>query len=687
MRSIRFKIFAGFLACVGVAVFAFGIVTTIALQFQKADGANRAAVAASQKAAALESAARTVEAALLQYQVTVSNADRNHLNTKLEQLMRLSDSEGDLLNRANKTSELIQTMQVGASTLLDSVSSLASPVVTLGEAAANINEPNLVALVVRLDQAYAMTTSGTGRYLSFLDGRSIEMLKDSIARMQTNVAAISATPGLSNRLKKVSAVIARDVEVFSKAFDAHRAALVARTDAMAAFKGSIQDIVASSNARLQKAQKESDDLGRTAQEASAFLMLSMFTAAPTVLLLGIMLAFAIGRSISRPMLSLTESVEKIAAGNYEVDVPCQNERNELGTLSRAVLVLRNESQEKVRLEIETQHATEAANREREAREAEKAREAAEAQATIHALADSLGRLSRGDLVCEIDTPFVREFEQLRTDFNSAVVKLRETMETVVARTSAITSNSAEISNATDALSGRTEQQAASLEETAAAIDEIAATGRKAAEGARHARESVSNAKHNAEKTGEVVRQTVEAMSNIEKSAREINQIIGVIDEIAFQTNLLALNAGVEAARAGDAGRGFAVVASEVRALAQRSAQAAREIKQLISASSSQVSAGVDLVAEAGKALREIVQQVTEINEAVVDIAAGAQEQSTGLQQVNSAINELDRATQQNAAMVEETTAASHHLSAEAANLSTLMAQFRLSRKARLAAAA
>ena len=248
----------------------------------------------------------------------------------------------------------------------------------------------------------------------------------------------------------------------------------------------------------------------------------------------------------------------------------------------------------------------------------------------------------------------------------------ETVRAVVASAGAIHSGAREISSASDDLSQRTEQQAASLEETAAALDEITATLKKSAEGAKHASQVVASADDDAKKGAVVVKQAVEAMDAISKSSDQIGRIIGVIDEIAFQTNLLALNAGVEAARAGDAGRGFAVVASEVRALAQRSAEAAKEIKGLISTSSSQVGSGVSLVAESGKALERIIAQVSEINRVVAEIAAGAQEQASGLQQVNSAINQMDQSTQQNATMVEESTAASHSLSQETTQLASLI---------------
>ena len=251
------------------------------------------------------------------------------------------------------------------------------------------------------------------------------------------------------------------------------------------------------------------------------------------------------------------------------------------------------------------------------------------------------------------------------------------MPAVSGNTQAIRAGAGEISTAADDLSRRTEQQASSLEETAAALEQITVTVKKTAEGAKHARDIVSTAKVDADKSGEVVREAMAAMTGIDKSSKQISEIIGVIDEIAFQTNLLALNAGVEAARAGDAGRGFAVVASEVRALAQRSAQAAKEIKGLISASTAQVDQGVRLVAQTGEALGRIVAQVVEINAVIADIAASAQEQSTGLQQVNTAVNEMDQVTQKNAAMVEEMTAAAHGLAGETEELGQLVARYQI----------
>jgi len=313
---------------------------------------------------------------------------------------------------------------------------------------------------------------------------------------------------------------------------------------------------------------------------------------------------------------------------------------------------------------------------REESEAERAQRAQEQAAVVTSLASALSSLSEGNLQSQISETFPADYEQLRKDFNAAVASLSDTLGQVRTGSDAMRTGADEIAHASDDLSRRTEQQAASLEETAAALDEITATVKTTAAGARRASETVALAKSEAVRSGEVVAQAVQAMGDIKTSSQEISQIIGVIDEIAFQTNLLALNAGVEAARAGDAGRGFAVVAQEVRALAQRSAQAAKEIKSLISASSQQVGQGVELVGETGRALDKIVAQVADIDALISEIAASAQEQATGLAEVNTAVNQMDQVVQQNAAMVEQSTAATHALKSETAELNRLISRFR-----------
>jgi methyl-accepting chemotaxis protein len=287
----------------------------------------------------------------------------------------------------------------------------------------------------------------------------------------------------------------------------------------------------------------------------------------------------------------------------------------------------------------------------------------------------LAKMAEKDLTHRLTEIVPEAYQALQDNFNAASEQLVSALQGVSGSASAILSGTHDISAASDDLARRTEQQAASLEETAAALGEITATVKKAADSAAHASRVVATAKDDAERSGLVVRRAVEAMTAIANSSQEISQIIGVIDEIAFQTNLLALNAGVEAARAGETGRGFAVVASEVRALAQRSAEAAKQIKGLISTSSTQVAQGVQLVADTGDALERIVGQVKEINDVVAQIADGAREQSGGLDEINAAINQMDQVTQQNAAMVEEATASIQALAQETDQLSSLITQF------------
>ncbi|ARC88621.1 methyl-accepting chemotaxis protein [Rhodovulum sp. MB263] len=339
---------------------------------------------------------------------------------------------------------------------------------------------------------------------------------------------------------------------------------------------------------------------------------------------------------------------------------------EIARMGKALVVFRDGLAERDRMQ----------RLEREAEQDRQAR-ASEQNAVVTELAAALQSLSAGDLSARLENRFPEDYEGLRADFNATIDTLNELIGSVVENATEIFSRAEEISGAAGDLSRRTENQAATLEQTAAAMDEMTASVRAAADGAAKVEDVVREARGNAEKSGLVVKEAIGAMAEIEKSSDGINQIIGVIDDIAFQTNLLALNAGVEAARAGEAGRGFAVVASEVRALAQRSSEAAKEIKTLISASSDQVASGVSLVNRAGAALSEIVVRVGDIAELIGGIATGAQEQSVGLGEINVGVAELDKVTQQNAAMVEEATAASTTLKQEASSLQQLVSRFRL----------
>lgn len=312
-------------------------------------------------------------------------------------------------------------------------------------------------------------------------------------------------------------------------------------------------------------------------------------------------------------------------------------------------------------------------------EEERTRSTQEQSDVVALLGASLNNLAEGDLMTGINVDVPATYEKLRSDFNATVTSLHQALSLVAQNSDSIRNETAEITSAADDLSRRTEKQAATLEETAAALDELTVSVRSAAQGADDASKMSADAQRNAQQGGDIAREAVVAMDGIKTSSQEISKITNVIDDIAFQTNLLALNAGVEAARAGEAGRGFAVVATEVRALAQRSSDAAREINELITSSSDQVSQGVDLVDRTGEALASIVKSVADISERVSSIATSAREQASGLAEINTSVNELDHVTQQNAAMFEETTAASHALTSEADALASAVARFQIDR--------
>ena len=398
------------------------------------------------------------------------------------------------------------------------------------------------------------------------------------------------------------------------------------------------------------------------------------------------LSIGASRFLSGVLSQLAASMTKLAGDNLDVTIADRDRTDEIGGMARAVEVFRQAAVRNKQLEADARLERSRAEHLRIDAQQEADRNAE--QRLDHAtatFADGLIKLASGNMLCEINISMAPQFEKLRHDFNDSVMQLRDALQSVGQSAALIGSGTGEIHAAASDLSRRTEQQAASLEETAAALDEITTAVKKTAQAASQARDVVSTTKTSAEQSGAVVSQAVEAMSAIEASSRKIGQIIGVIDEIAFQTNLLALNAGVEAARAGEAGRGFAVVASEVRALAQRSAEAAKEIKALISTSSSQVGHGVTLVGQTGKVLNGIVSQIGQLNTIVGDIAASAGEQATSLEQVNVSINQMDQVTQQNAAMVEQTTAAVGNLANEGRTLGEIVGRFKVGESIRQSA--
>ena len=374
-------------------------------------------------------------------------------------------------------------------------------------------------------------------------------------------------------------------------------------------------------------------------------------------LLSIAMGYILIRSVSTPLTAMTGAMGELARGHLDAHVPHADQQDEIGKLAEAMTSFKNQL----------------AAAERSKQE--------QTQVIVESIGTGLDQLAKGILTYRVTNELSGPFAKLKDDFNSAIAGLQETVRRIMGSTHQIANGSAEVSQAADDLSRRTEQQAASLEQTAATLEEITTSVKRSAAGAQDSSRAMAQTKAVAEEGGRVVATAVQAMDAIAQSSHKITDIIGVIDEIAFQTNLLALNAGVEAARAGDAGRGFAVVASEVRALAQRSSEAAKEIKALIKASSEQVGCGVKLVDETGAVLQRIVAGVTAVTTQASEDAKTGEQTALGIEQINSAVSQMDQVTQQNAAMVEQSTAASRNLAHEAKNMAELMSAFSIGESA------
>jgi len=502
-----------------------------------------------------------------------------------------------------------------------------------------------------------------------VDEKYVTSLDERVAELKRFPSALFGSPDNRDAVLELIDIYQTDFHTFADATLEERAL---RQDLSAIYQGIEPVLDAIAAFLLERRDATAQDLA--VANDTIFRIVLMVTLA-AMIIIGVV-AVLVARSVGKPLASTVAALQALARGETGVVLEGKDRKDEIGDIAVAFDACQALAVEKARREQEEATARQAGEQQRLAEEARRdAERKRNMETAIGALDAALGRLADGDLTATISEPFVGELDNLRTSFNTSVEKLAETLSDVKININTIHANAGEMRSAVEDLSRRTEQQAAALEETSASLEEITATVKSSSERAQEASDKASQANKAGKDSAVVVADAVGAMSRIQSASGEIAKIIGVIDEIAFQTNLLALNAGVEAARAGEAGRGFAVVAQEVRELAQHSATAAKEIKDLIGKSSSEVENGVGLVKATGEALSRIAAHVVDINAHIESIATAAREQATGLQEVNSAVSQMDQVTQQNAAMVEETTAVTHRLANEADGLSTLVSRF------------
>ncbi len=533
---------------------------------------------------------------------------------------------------------------------------------------------DLAYTALRASEAYLVARVRVDRYLAGADIAEFESASDPLATAHTLLQSLSSSALMSEERALLSVArdgiaewqrttsAARDVETQYRLVAAESHAVVPQL--MAALDG----ILADSNNYVSSL---ADSSGETVRTTTTTLIVS----ALVILMLGIGIAAFLSITISRALRMTVDQTRRLADGDLGVTITGSEHRSELGDLSRALVVFKENAGETRRLTAEAE-AKRAEDEERQNREM------AKQQRVVRDISSGLNRLASGDLTRHIGSPandpFPSEYDDLRMAYNDVVDQLAGIVSRIGIVADSVRGGSGEINAAARDISARAETQAATLEQSAAALNELTESVRSTAQRASSAEKSSQDNRSHAETGAQIVREAVNAMKGIENSSEQITRIIGVIDDIAFQTNLLALNAGVEAARAGEAGRGFAVVASEVRGLAQRASESAREIKTLIRESATQVEAGSALVNRTGESLEEILRRAAEVSGLVADIAVAASEQAAGLDEINTGVNQLDQVTQQNAAVAEETTAAATSLLQKAEELTHELSGFQTS---------
>ncbi|MDH6266485.1 methyl-accepting chemotaxis protein [Rhizobium sp. SG_E_25_P2] len=520
-----------------------------------------------------------------------------------------------------------------------------------------------------VEATFLMETE-VARFMTAPTDANLSTLKPMITRLKTSLATLAMSAkgsSIADSLEINYTPALKTLETDAKSLlDINKSRVAAFTAAASDIDAIWKQLTAFAELQKQSAGKERDSANSISVGATI-----------TGILIAIFAGIGLVMTFKGPIGQITSAMRKLAEGVLDTKINGEARIDEIGEMARALGVFKQNALSKIEIEQRSDAERAAADDERRRNDAEKLDIDRQIDFAVNALAAGLGRLAQGDISQTIETPFFGKLETLRADFNSSLSKLQDTMAQIRENTEMIQRNAGEMSAAADDLAKRTEQQAAALEQTAAAVEEITVTVKSSAERAEEANHIVGETKKSADASSTIVASAITAMGRIEDASNQIVQIIDVIDDIAFQTNLLALNAGIEAARAGEAGKGFAVVAQEVRELAQRSAGAAQQIKDLIGKSSAEVSSGSRLVQQTGKVLAEISHKIVTVSERVETIAMASRDQSNALAEVNSSVNSMDQMTQRNAAMVEETNAATRQLADEADNLMGLVQQFRL----------